>query len=565
MALEISPVVPLKPGLRKRFYECLILLYCLKQTFNNGNAIEAPDVLGSDGERAAEKSRRELYLCYVNKISQICDISKGSDTVTACAVMQPGVIRYLLASNARSEDEMDAVKDFITDIISSLGKTEDDEIKKAIANKQSLLYSGLLRKIVRFNRPRVEHYLRVIARELPSCIESIENNETSNAVTPHLELLERLLEFQPRQGMPKAPMDEFVSGTVELMYALDGCYESSLEGLMREKCQNDKQVSLDGPWPTLRHATGRLMSYFLAVRILISTRRVFPELFSNFTVEPIKSSEPGDTPDIRKKVDGMVCRLTSDKVVVEKFRRHEPKLQEWGLNDKIKECTHPRRFQPIVHAELLVDDYIRREQRRDAFNPDAEPLEYFREREFGRYIGSSKPTCKNCWLYFSEHPDGVQVRPSHDNLYYKWRHPDIFESDSQDVIVQRNAVHEAIVKRLRDEIIRCIRTQSAFRNPFDSNNTASNPLRGMDSTASVTAMFSSMSVSRQSTVSSRESSLEDGERRRIENVSRDYLNAQAAMELPPSVAEIRRPTFAARKEQWKIKEENDDDDGGASI
>ena len=67
MAVEIPVLVPLKPSLRKRFYEALVLWYCLKETFAQGDKVESSDRI-SDGEEVG--SRKQMYFCFVNKLSR---------------------------------------------------------------------------------------------------------------------------------------------------------------------------------------------------------------------------------------------------------------------------------------------------------------------------------------------------------------------------------------------------------------------------------------------------------------------------------------------------------------
>lgn len=120
--------------------------------------------------------------------------------------------------------------------------------------------------------------------------------------------------------------------TEQLLDALEGCYRASLEEFIRQQYLRDRERQPGQTrWRDLHHATGRLMSYFYAVRIFLKARMVFPDLFSNFSVEYVPSSGPGETPDIRRKVEGIVSRLTPDKSIVEMFRKLEPQLQEWQV------------------------------------------------------------------------------------------------------------------------------------------------------------------------------------------------------------------------------------------
>ena len=268
--------------------------------------------------------------------------------------------------------------------------------------------------------------------------------------------------------------------------------------MIRFRAREDREGPARTPWADTHHAAGRLLSYFLAVRVLLSACRLWPELFVDFSVVAVPSSVPDrDSPAIRRSAAGIVNRMTRDAAAL--YRRHAADLQALGLDERIRDITHPRRFAPIVHAEVLVDDHIRRGERADAARGD-EPSPYFREAQFGRYIGSSKPTCRLCALYFAAHPDDVQVRPSHGNLYHNWRAADVRADDANVTVAdeQRRAALEQVVVGIRNDAVRALRNQSAARNWFDSNNTPSNPLQSTDrgdySTASITAAFDSLSV-----------------------------------------------------------------------
>jgi hypothetical protein len=215
---------------------------------------------------------------------------------------------------------------------------------------------------------------------------------------------------------------------------------------------------------------------------LIAARRHWPELFVDFTVIPVASSSPDRRPpEIRKSAARIIPRMTTDEEIINTFRRNEAKLQGWGLDEKIKEFTEPERFKPIVRCEPLMASAIQRKMRaNEAYG--LEPLRFFREYDFGRYIGCSKPTCRLCALYFAKLPGGMRVRPSHPNLYISWRAPDIFVSDGRKVEVQRNAVLGHIIDAIREETFTTIRKQSTTHRPFDSNDTALQPIQesGLD-------------------------------------------------------------------------------------
>jgi hypothetical protein len=214
------------------------------------------------------------------------------------------------------------------------------------------------------------------------------------------------------------------------------------------------------------------------VKVLISARKLWFELFDDFEVLALPSSEPGEAPSIRRTAHGMINRMNRDRTITQLYQSLANQLQAMGLDDIIKKKINPRKFAPIIHAEILVDDSIRREER--SMHSGEDPVRYFMESSFGRYIGSSKPTCRLCWLYFEQHPDQVRVRPSHQNLYYLWRAPDVFVNDGPEVADELKSVLEYMIKAIRVETCRALKDRTAVRNFFDSNNTPTNPLRTTD-------------------------------------------------------------------------------------
>lgn len=279
------------------------------------------------------------------------------------------------------------------------------------------------------------------------------------------------------------------------MRSIDKFRTGGLEEFIRDKCRGDREGPATTHWSDIHHAIGRLLSYYFAVKVMISACRLWPELFVDFTVIPVASSRPDrKSPDIRKSAAKIIPRMTNKADIMNAYRRNAENLQRWGLDSNIAEVTEPEVFKPIVHAEVLVDDALRREARLNEATGE-EAVRFFRESEFGRYIGSSKPTCRLCALYFEAHPDRVQVRQSHHDLYVNWRAPDIFLSDGYDVEVQRNAVLERMVVTMRDLTFSAIKNRSAIHRSFDSNNTPSGVPHALstDRTSSVAAVDNDLS------------------------------------------------------------------------
>lgn len=279
-----------------------------------------------------------------------------------------------------------------------------------------------------------------------------------------------------------------VEKTQELLYAIDKCYKGTFTDFIHDRCSDGPVGREQTPWDEIYHSLGRLLSYFLAVKVLITACKYWPQLFVDFTIIPVPSSRPNrDPPQIRKSANKLIPSMTSDNSIINAYRSKSAELQEWGLDKGIQEVTHHSNFKPIIHAEILVDDFIRRKQREDTSGE--EPVRFFNQAEFGRYIGASKPTCRLCALYFHSQVDGVEVRESHSNTYCNWRVPDVFVHDGEKVKKDRDAVLEMMIPKLQNDVFKVILERSVQWNHFDSNNTATNP--GM---SDLTSHMSGMAV-----------------------------------------------------------------------
>lgn len=154
--------IPLAPSLRHRFYEPLILLDSLKSIYHgNPNATTLPDLESSTG-----KSPKETYFCFVNKLSQICD-SHGKQplakTVSAIAVLDSGTIEYRLASNLRSNREMEGVTQYLESILDILRGVTDEQVRDR--EFVAPIFSDILQLVLAFTRPRVADYVESLQRD----------------------------------------------------------------------------------------------------------------------------------------------------------------------------------------------------------------------------------------------------------------------------------------------------------------------------------------------------------------------------------------------------------------
>lgn len=175
LLIETSQVVPCPPGTLRRFHEAVTLLESLRDLFVKHNATHC---MAEEESFASERNPKQLYFCFVNKLSQICDTTRGGEgaTITAFAVRQSGTVQYLLASNRRDASELTVVRSFVVDILSTLGAASDEVV--AEADHQSDIFQHLLRKILIFNRPRIRYYIKELDENLEFCIEKAREEGT---------------------------------------------------------------------------------------------------------------------------------------------------------------------------------------------------------------------------------------------------------------------------------------------------------------------------------------------------------------------------------------------------
>ncbi|KAI4596875.1 hypothetical protein KJ359_005220 [Pestalotiopsis sp. 9143b] len=124
-----------------------------------------------------------------------------------------------------------------------------------------------------------------------------------------------------------------------------------------------------------------------------------------------------------------------------KFREYAKSLQNFDLDARIQQGWSKESFRPIVHAEVLLLDWLER-------NGGTADHRFFND---WKYIGSSKPTCKLCHYYFECHGSMIQHRPSHGNLYISWRVPDVYTTQGEHVVEARQVIVDKVLDKIRKD------------------------------------------------------------------------------------------------------------------
>lgn len=192
---------------------------------------------------------------------------------------------------------------------------------------------------------------------------------------------------------------------------------------------------------SIRYMIGRLNHTMKAVKAIVATRRLKPELFNHFKVARVNSS-PRSPPPLRDRkpdLQSIAGRMTSDPTKMANLRDALQELdQRLNLSARLKEQCQNTNWRPRVHAELTILDKFWTEE-----------LQFF---DGDRYIGCSKPACFCCLHYIQAHPGRFVIPPSHNNNYINWKPPDIYDA-SEELLSTRDGILNKMAEKIRGEAI----------------------------------------------------------------------------------------------------------------
>lgn len=240
--------------------------------------------------------------------------------------------------------------------------------------------------------------------------------------------------------------------------------KQSTTNILIQKRASDEAANNTKPWREVRHIFGRLLSYGQTVEVLLISRYIWPQLFRDFEVNYVVSSRSHTNPLFASPLSAeiIVGRMSLGEEKDKYLQQAQALPQKAQLDEAVeKQWTDPN-FRPYVHAEILLLNWLEN-------TGGTRPPRFFNNWP---YIGASKPTCRLCDYYFKCHPNGVESRGSHGNLYPNWRFPDDpdVEEESGDIAVRtRQGLMQAITGHLRNEILRVLKEGVPFTRTHDSN------------------------------------------------------------------------------------------------
>jgi hypothetical protein len=167
---------------QQRQYQCL----CIVLQAVNETCKRMGDNSTSFGSTCSDAPLTDFQkaLC---KLAQTLDSEKGGNCVTALAVLK-GLRgpEFVFASNSRKVPELETTKVFLSELIEYVGSYADKSLDK---NATKAVQKQVLTRILKFNFPRLEEYLKGLNAALECCIAFCEDpQQPSSKYTPRYNL-----------------------------------------------------------------------------------------------------------------------------------------------------------------------------------------------------------------------------------------------------------------------------------------------------------------------------------------------------------------------------------------
>ncbi|KAK0633990.1 hypothetical protein B0T14DRAFT_534014 [Immersiella caudata] len=424
----------------RNFFPPLVLLESIHETCSRRADPKAAEAPPNPNQRAEGR-----FQTFVNKLAHICDYRPKGDTVTALAVLvdENGRVLYLFASNRRTRADLNKTRQDLIAILNLLRENLQSETRVP----DPVLNIRLLRQVLAANTARVQGYLSALSKELKSCIKSCEGETAPQDFRTAARALERLLQAIPDTKEAGRNSDEFVTSTIQCIQTVQEYRTLPIQHFIEKQAATSERLGTAESWSNLQHVIGRLLSYQYDVETLISAHHIWgdTELFGDFDVDFLPSSEPYPASATRitpETVESIIKRTPhASEAQLEMLRQHATDLQPFNL-DGMLEKQWKRKIEPIVHAEVLLHDWLSR-------TPGG--LQEARFFSNWRYIGTSKPICRLCQYYFTIIATPVRFRDGHPNTYLHWRPPDVRVREGSDV-EQEKAFWRSVMDQMKTRV-----------------------------------------------------------------------------------------------------------------
>ncbi|KAF5685187.1 hypothetical protein FDENT_6330 [Fusarium denticulatum] len=442
--MTTDDIISLKSRQKRRLYEPMVLYKALTEITHEQGALRPAEV--PERPRAEE----ERYHHFLHKLASICDSTKGGKTVTSIAILdEEEKYKYVFACNQISDRDLGDTQDLLTAVLTSLCDFHTFPL-----DKKTTAESDILKKILSFNSPRINFYLNVLkAKNIVECLEycELQTDTVDTSVEEGLRTLGSAIEDLTFRNMGD---NEYFETYSTIQFVLDRFLTREVKSYIDIRATNGRfsEGRSFVCWSELRHSISRLQSYKKTVQDLIAAEREWPDIFQEFEVVSVKSSQAEPNPLGKKseKASNIIGRMCSNEASRQRYCDLAENLQRmFDLDDRIQNQCTKSTFRPIVHCEILVLKWIMALNR--GLAREHHPgVAFFHDWS---YIGSSKPACQLCRYYFDtagQH-NGIRTRAGHGNLYVNWRFPDLHESDGTFGQTRRQSIFNSMIEKIRQD------------------------------------------------------------------------------------------------------------------
>ncbi|KAM7203003.1 hypothetical protein V8F20_004250 [Naviculisporaceae sp. PSN 640] len=463
-----------------KFYEPVILLVALMDAVSPNSSSLA---MISNPASTSQQTDFQVFKAFVNKLSHICSSAKGRETVTSFVILQDDKatesaknsrVHYWFAMNEQSLEQLADTKTYVESLLCKIGRAPAirDSPEGWEATKRDIF-----RDVLVFNRPRITTYLRTIRERVDNCLKRLktENTDESRLLAASIEEVVEPDSFGETLGGPEAEYLDKIQSTIRRILMLERC--SSYPALLRRAEQGRLMSgSSQECFSDLVHTAKRILAYPQSVQyILTKAYPKWPGLFKNNPlVSFLPSSKAIPTPGRMKsfKAENIVGRMTRKEKEIRIFRDFVQYLQAFDLDERIKHEYEKDTFTPIVHSEVLLLNWLWLNFGATGLDGKKaiDPSVFFNG---WMYIGSSKPTCRLCHYYFEERRSGVEHRDTHMNLYPPWAFPEVFPSQGEEAILDRQIMLDRVLQRVRKDAFEVVRKKVSPHHKAEDSNTFS--------------------------------------------------------------------------------------------
>ena len=207
-------------------------------------------------------------------------------------------------------------------------------------------------------------------------------------------------------------------------------------------------------WYHICHYIGRLGAWARAVKVVVHFVREQPQVTNGFQVcskdspWPIAPPPRDQRTNLESVFKSMFPRRTDQAEAILGRLRHTTR-PGFDIDQKFVFEYDSKSFRARTHAEVLLLDFFLKQE-----------LEFYNDDCF---VGSSKPSCYCCDLYFKFHQSSIVTRPTHGNAWQKWCLPPGMLQDHDKLEWEGKVVLKRMTDKIQSDILQLVESEVPVR------------------------------------------------------------------------------------------------------